>query len=179
VNPVTEKQLLRADVYVPATSFQSVERFLKKKTTKMDQNQHLDQILESAVVANWPDLMRRAQSGLIHIEYGLVPTGTLDYVQVWSSITRGHWLLACAWMSDSTIHGTGVYFENGYESEGLAHILELVIAHQNTFAAPRDLGRAGLLQIATPTREESVAAATSISGAFDHATSAFVDPIWA
>jgi hypothetical protein len=143
----------------------------------MDQN--LDQILESAVVANWADLMRGAHTGLIHIEYDSVPTGTLDYVQVWSSITRGHWLLACAWMSDSTIHGTSVNFENGYESEGLAHILELVIAHQNEFAAPRNLDRAGLLQIATPTRKESAAALASISGAFGHTTSAFVDPVWA
>lgn len=77
------------------------------------------------------------------------------------------------------MHGTGVYFEKGFESEGLPHILDLVIAHQNAFAAPRNLGRAALLQIATPTRKESIAAATSISGAFDHATSAFVDPIWA
>ena len=54
-----------------------------------------------------------------------------------------------------------------------------MIAHQNAFATPRNLGRAGLLQIATPIRKESVAAATSISAVFDHATSAFVDPFWA
>ena len=146
----------------------------------MDQNQNLDQILESAVVANWADLMRGAQSGLIHVEYGFAPSGTLDHLQVWSSITRGHWLLACAYrMSDSESHDTGVRFDNGYESEGLAHILELVIAHQNAFAAPRNLGRAGLLQIATPTPKETSAAAASISEAFDYSSSAFADPIWA
>ena len=90
------------------------------------------------MVTNWPDLKRRAQSGFIHVEYGLVATGTLDYVQVWSSITRG--LLVCAWMSDSTLRRTGVYFEKGYESEGLPHILEPVIAHQNAFPALRNLG---------------------------------------
>ena len=122
--------------------------------------------------------MRRAQSGLIHVEYGFVPAGTLDYLQVWSSITRGHWLLACAYrMSASTFHRTGVYFENGYESEGLSRILELVIAHQGAFAAPRDLGRAGLLQIATPTPEETSAAA-SVSDVFGHVSSAVADPIW-
>jgi len=146
----------------------------------MNQNQNLDQVLESAVVANWADLMRGAQSGLIHLEYGFAPSGTLDHLQVWSSITRGHWLLACAYrMSDSESHDTGVRFDNGYESEGLAHILELVIAHQNAFAAPRNLGRAGLLQIATPTPKETSAAAASISEAFDHSSSAFADPIWA
>lgn len=144
----------------------------------MDQNQNLDQILESAVIANWPELMRGAQSGVIHVEYGFVPTGALDYVQVWSSISRGHWLLACAWTSDSTIDETGVHFENGYESEGLAHILELVIAHQNIFDLPASLGRARLLQIATPTTGETTAAAASISGVFDHAPTAFVGPVW-
>jgi hypothetical protein len=146
----------------------------------MDQNQNLDQILESAVVANWADLMRGAQSGLIHLEYGFAPSGTLDHLQVWSSITRGHWLLACAYRtSDSESHDTGVRFDNGYESEGLAHILELVIAYQNAFAAPRNLGRAGLLQIATPTPKETSAAEASISEAFDYSSSAFADPIWA
>jgi hypothetical protein len=144
---------------------------------KTHQNQNFDQILESAVIANWADLMRGAQSGLIHVEYGFVPAGTLDYLQVWSSITRGHWLLACAYrMSAPTFQGTGVYFENGYESQGLAHILELVITHQNAFALPPNLGRAGLLQIATPTEKESTAAAASVSEAF---SSVLAEPVLA
>ena len=36
----------------------------------MNQHQNFDQILGSAVVANWIDLMRGARSGLIHVEYG-------------------------------------------------------------------------------------------------------------
>jgi hypothetical protein len=152
----------------------------QRKATKMDKNQNLDQVLESAVIANWADLTRGAESGLIHVEYDFVPAGTLDYLQVWSSITRGHWLLTCAYrMSASTLsRKTGVYFENGYESVGLAHILELVVAHQSAFAAPRNLGRAGLLQIATPTQNEILAAAASVSDAFGHVSSAVADPIW-
>jgi len=145
----------------------------------MHKNQNLDQILESAVVANWADLMRGAQSGLIHLEYGFVASGAVDYLQVWSSITRGHWLLACTYRTASISHGTGVYFENGYESQGLAHILELVIAHQNAFAFPPNLGRAVLLQIATPTQKETSAAAASVSDAFDHLSPALAEPIWA
>jgi hypothetical protein len=146
----------------------------------MKMNQNFDQILASAVVANWVDLMRGAQSGLIHIEYGFAPSGTLDNLQVWSSISRGHWLLACAYQkSASEIHDISVHFENGYESEALAHVLELVIAHQNEFSAARTLGRAGLLQIATPTQKESLAAVASVSKAFDDVGSAFTDPVWA
>ena len=146
----------------------------------MNQHQNFDQILGSAVVANWIDLMRGARSGLIHVEYGFAPSGTLDYLQVWSSTVRGRWLLACAYrMSASGFHDTGVHFDNGYESEGLAHVLELLIAHQSAFAAPRNLGRAGLLQIAMPTQQESSAATASLSEAFDHVSSAFADPVWA
>src|SRR5271165_6890824 len=101
---------------------------------KYDGNQSLERALESAVIVSWADLMHDSQTGLIHIEYSFTPAGTVDYLKVWSSITRGHWLLACEyWMSASAFHGTGVRFDNGYESEGLAHILEFVMQHQNFF----------------------------------------------
>ena len=134
---------------------------------KPDEKLSLERILECASVVSWADLMRDAQTGLIHIEYGFAPTGTLDYLKVWSSITRGHWLLACEyWMSGSAFHGTGIRFDNGYESEGLAHILEFVMQHQNSFVLPPNLGRQGLLQIPTPTEEENVAAALLVNEVF-------------
>jgi hypothetical protein len=37
-------------------------------------NQSLDEILESAIVVSWTDLMRGTEAGVIHIEYGFVPT---------------------------------------------------------------------------------------------------------
>jgi hypothetical protein len=131
-------------------------------------NQILKCILESAVVVSWDDLMRGTATGLIHIEYGFATGGTLDYLKIWSSLTRGHWLLACHyWMSANTFHGAGIGFDNGYQSEGLAHILEAVMQHQNSFVLPPNLGRQGLLQISTPTVEESAAAAALINEAFD------------
>jgi hypothetical protein len=144
---------------------------------KPDEKQNLERILESAVVVSWADLMRGAPSGLIHIEYGFAPTGTLDYLKFWSSISRGQWLLACEyWMSASTFHRTGVHFDNGYRSEGLAHILESAMQHQTAFSLPTDLGRQGLLQISTPTQEESTAAATSVSEAYHRISSVLADP---
>jgi hypothetical protein len=75
---------------------------------KPDVDQSLDRTLESAVIVSWADLMHDAQSGLIHVEYGFPPTDTLDHLKVWSSITRGHWLLACEYrMSISTFHSAG------------------------------------------------------------------------
>lgn len=144
---------------------------------KPNENQSLERILESAIVVSWADLMRGAQTGLIHMEYDFAADGTVDYVKFWSSITRGHWLLACEyWTSPSKLHETGVHFENGYQSEGLAHILESVMQHQSAFVLPPDRGRQGLLQITTPTEEESAAATASVSEAYDRVSSALAQP---
>jgi hypothetical protein len=43
----------------------------------------LERILESAIVASWPDLTRGISVGLIHIEYGFAAGGTLDYLKAW------------------------------------------------------------------------------------------------
>ncbi len=120
---------------------------------KSEVNQSLERTLEYAVIVSWADLIHEAQTGLIHIEYGFAPTGTLDYLKIWSSLTRGHWLLACEyWMSESTFHGAGVRFDNGYESESLSNILERVMQHQTVFVLPENMGRQGLLQIPTSHR---------------------------
>lgn len=133
-----------------------------------EQDEHFEQILEAAIVVNWADLMRGDKSGLVHMEYGLATEAKLDYLQVWSSIRRGYWLLACTyWMSASESHGTGVYFDNGYESESLAQILEVLMQHQNLFGLPQNRGRHGMLQIVKPTENESKAAAGWINETVD------------
>jgi hypothetical protein len=135
---------------------------------KPEVNESLDRTLESAVIVFWNDLVQNAQTGLIHVEYGFAPTGTLDYLKIWSSLTRGHWLLACEyWMSESTFHSVGVHFDNGYASKGLSNILERVMQHQLSFVLPANLGRQGLLQIPTPTEQERAAAGESIRDVFD------------
>lgn len=144
---------------------------------KSEVNQSLERVLESAVIVSWADLIHDAQTGLIHIEYGFAPTGTLDYLKIWSSVSRGHWLLACEyWMSESGFHSAGVRFDNGYESEGLSNILERVMQHQTSFVLPENLGRQGLLQIPTPTEEDRSAAGEWIRDAFDRLDSALAEP---
>jgi hypothetical protein len=69
-------------------------------------------------------------------------------------------------MSANTFHSAGIGFENGYKSEGLAHILEIAMQHQNSFVLPPNLGRQGLLQISTPMAEEIAAAAALVNVAF-------------
>jgi hypothetical protein len=79
-------------------------------------------------------------------------------------------------MSPSTFHGTGISFDNGYQSEGLAHILGFVMQHQDAFALPPNLGRQGLLQICTPTLEEGTAAVAAVNHAFERLGSALAEP---
>jgi len=143
---------------------------------KLNENLTLEQILESAIVASWKGLTNGAQPELIHIEYNFAG-GTLDDLRIWSSLTRGHWLLLCEyWMCASDSHSNGVRFDNRYHSEGLAHILEFVMQHQNDFALPPNLGRPGLLQIPPPTEAEIGAAAASVREVFDQVSSVLAEP---
>jgi hypothetical protein len=147
---------------------------------KSDVKQSLERTLESAVIVSWADLMHDAPAGLIHIEYGFAPAGTLDYLKVWSSVSRGHWLLACEyWMSESTFHGAGVRFDNGYESEGLSNILGRVMQQQTSFVLPENTGRQGLLQIPTPTEEEIAAATALVNECANRLGSPLAEPVLA
>ena len=136
-----------------------------KLNTKEDD---IEQILQSAVVMNWVDFIGGRANGLVHIEYGFAPEGILEYLQFWSSIKRGYWLLACSyWMSASESHGSGVQFDNGFESKPLAHVLEVMMRHQKLFSLPLNLGRQGLLQITMPAESDSKAAAALIKYALN------------
>jgi hypothetical protein len=149
----------------------------REEQIKVNEDRNFDQLLQSAVVASWADLMRGSQRGLIHVEYGFSPSGALDHLQVWSCITKGRWLLACGYQrAASEVLDTDVHFHNGYKSESLARILELVVSHQKAFILPRNPGRTGLLQIATPTEKESAAAVMSMNEAFDLINSVSAEP---
>ncbi len=111
---------------------------------KLEHHQSLDRILESAVIVSWTDLVKDAKSGLIHLEYAFAPDGSLEHLKLWSSITRGHWLLACEyWMSASKFHSSGIHFETGFRSEGLTQTLEFIMQHQQAFSPSPDFGRTG------------------------------------
>lgn len=139
-----------------------------------DHGHNFDQILESAVVASWASLMRGTAS--IHIEYDVTPSGALDYLQIWSCITRGHWLLVCEYQRAALESHGSLRFHNGYQSEDLARILKAVIAHPKSFILPQKLDRARLVQIATPTKKESTAAAATVSDVLDRVNSALPEP---
>jgi hypothetical protein len=134
---------------------------------KPDKMQSLDRLLGSAVVQSWPDLMKDATSGSLHLEYGFAPDNSLDYLMIWSSKFRGEWDLVCDyWMSSFASHNRGIHFKNGFRSRNLSRTLEFLMQHQGTFSPLPNLGRTGLLQIQLPTGEETGAAAKLLSDAF-------------
>jgi hypothetical protein len=139
------------------------------KAVKLDrQGDTFQEILGSAVLLSWRDLKLTRPNDVVHVTYDFAPSGTLDHVQVWSSVKWGYWLLACTYsMSASQSHGIGVHFDNGYESQDLRDILEVMMQHQNLFELPENLGRRGLIQIVAPDEKEIKLAAAHIRDAVD------------
>jgi hypothetical protein len=133
----------------------------------------LDRILASAVVLSWKDLVHLSQRGLIHIEYA--SGKSLPYLKIWELTGKGEWSLVCEyWMSPGS---TGapvdrMTFSNNYHSAGLAAMLEVIMQHQEYFAASVVTG-AGLVQVRLPTELENLAAAGCMRHAYDSLGLAF------
>lgn len=131
-------------------------------------DQNIETMFRSAVIANWADLARMpASEPLLQIEYQLRVDGTVDSVQVWSSVKRGYWLRVCSyWMSGSKSHVIGIHFDNGYESEGLTRVLTLLMRHQHLFPVSVNTAPTGVLQVINPTENDLKTAKCSITTAF-------------
>jgi hypothetical protein len=127
----------------------------------------LDRGLEYAVIQSWDELMPDRTAGLIHIEYQTGSDGSIDYLKVWASITRGTWKLACElWMRPLWSHAAGLRFENDYHSDALGNNLELILGQEK--GIPRLPDQAGLIQVHPPTQEERREADQWIDLAFGH-----------
>jgi hypothetical protein len=124
----------------------------------------LDQILESAVVLSWKDLLPGTRTSLVHVEYRLGPGGSLEFLKVWSSITRGHQYLVCEWNPSAAANH--VSFSNDFYSKDLAQMLQSIIEHQAVFSKDLTLHRDGLVQIHPPAEEDQRTAEACMAEAF-------------
>jgi len=119
--------------------------------SQREQTVRLDRSLEYAAVQSWNELMPDPSSGLIHIEYQSGCEGSLDFLKVWTSISRGEWRLVCeAWMRPLWSHTTGLSFSNGYQSVILANALKVLTEH--AFSVLPSQNR--LIQVFPPTPTE-------------------------
>lgn len=92
----------------------------------------------------------------MRVEYGLASDGSMQYLKIWASTTRGYWNLICEqWMTTAWSHVPGLRFSTGYYSESLAHLLEIIARHHDVLMTVSGEHRNGSLQISPPTEEES------------------------
>ena len=139
------------------------------------QTVRLDQMLESAVVLSWDELMPNSTSGLIHIEYQSGADGSLDFLKIWASTIWGQWKLICEfWVRPLWDHAAGVRFGSEFHSVDFARTLELVVGKDDKSAILPNLH--GLLQVSPPTAVERSDAGVMIREVLDHHGAPTMEP---
>ncbi len=119
----------------------------------------IDSILESTMVLNWTDLMGASPLGLLHMEYRTGADDFIEYLKIWSSAIRGHWLLVCEyWALALWSRAVGLSFSNGYSSATMAEMLDFVMEHQASFSRRPIPTHDVMLQVSSPTEQEIAAA---------------------
>jgi hypothetical protein len=93
---------------------------------------------------------------VVHLEYRTGSARSLEALHILSSRSRGCWNRVCEYsMHGSTSHLQGLHFHSGYHSEQLARLLPWVMQHQEEFSNESGPYCGGLLQIATPSEQET------------------------
>ena len=122
----------------------------------------LARVLQSAVILSWDDLMPPGATGSIHIEYGTAASGTIDFLKVLSSTTRGCWKLVCEyWVSSSWGHTPGMSFGDIPCPRQFAHAIQELMQHESEFTHPCESSCNGMIQITPPTEAERKDASTA------------------
>ncbi len=129
------------------------------------QNIELSQILESAVVLNWSDLVQAASGGLLQIEYHVGGERSVDSLKMWCNTTRGYWSLICDY-SVNPGWANGPRFSNGFHSRNLARLLESIMLNQNLFLHSFEANSNVVVQVGPPMEEEIAASKLQMAEAF-------------
>ena len=134
-------------------------------------NLRIDQILESAVILGWNELLSGSDSAIVHVEYATAPEPCLQYVKIWRSETRGKWDLICEyWIAAGRPDSpkVGLTFGRGYHSVHLGQTLSSILRHQD--GIPDALfgeTKLHLICVSSPTPQERLSAARCISQAYE------------
>jgi hypothetical protein len=129
------------------------------------QNFQLSQILESAVILNWSDLVQEASGGLLQIEYHVGGERSVDSLKMWCNTTRGYWSLVCDY-SVNPGWSNGPRFSNGFHSRNLGRFLESIMLNQNLFQHASEINSNVVIQVGPPREQEIATAKLQMAEAF-------------
>jgi len=134
-------------------------------------NLQIEQVLESAVILSWNELLSGFDSATVHVEYATAPEPCLQYLKIWGSTEKGKWKLICEyWISAGSAGAPhiGLTFGRGYDSPRLTKILESILRHQS--GIPDALSgetKLNLIVVGLPTAQETLSATRCMSGAYE------------
>jgi hypothetical protein len=134
-------------------------------------NLQLEQVLESAVILSWNELLSGSDSAVVQVEYATAPEPCLQYLKIWRSTKQKQWELICEYWISAGSPGAphiGLTFGRGYHSGRLTEILESVLQHQG--GIPDALSgetKVNVIVIALPSAHESLSATRCISEAYE------------
>jgi hypothetical protein len=124
----------------------------------------LDHILTSVVVINWDALTSSSATARIRVEYHIGMDGSVEYLKLWMS-AREYWSLIC----DYSIHpgwSDGPRFSNGFHSRSLGRLLQSIMMNQKLFGHGCEPNSNGLLEIGTPTPQDTDEARLRVNETF-------------
>lgn len=121
----------------------------------------LDQILESVVIANWKDLIRGTNPGLVHVEYHVGNASQVENLRIWSSTARGYWNLVCHCSLGPDL-STTLQFKDGYGASNLGALLQSILKHQGDFSLKCPADSDHMVQVGSPSGEVIAAAKSSL-----------------
>jgi hypothetical protein len=136
-------------------------------------NLQIEQILESAVILSWNELLSGSDSAMVHVEYATAPEPCLQYLKIWRSAKQANWDLICEYWISAGSPGAGaprigLTFGPSYHSPRMTEILETILRHQGQIPdALCGETKLNLIVVASPTPQERLGAARCISEAFE------------
>jgi hypothetical protein len=134
-------------------------------------HRQIEDILESAVILSWNELLSGSHSAMVHVEYATAPEPCLQYLKIWRFEKQRKWDLICEYWISAGSAGTpkiGLTFGPSYHSPRLSEILESVLQEQKDIPdALSGETKLNLIVVAVPTPEERLSATRCISDAYE------------
>lgn len=128
-------------------------------------------LLESAVMLSWNELLKSSSRRLVHIEYGIAPEPSLQYVKIWLATSRGSWNLVCEYWIASGFKSAppiGLTFSNGFHSSILAEILDATMrAREGFIGSFSGDNRVSVIVVHSPTKDQLQKAQEYMSEAYE------------